>query len=105
MLDLERRASSYVDRILRGAKPGELPIQYPTDFELVVNLKTANNRGDHRRNLPRSCQPGDRITRRRMTDSAQTRPLALVGPHASFTLTSRHSPGQSSRRIWAINRL
>jgi putative tryptophan/tyrosine transport system substrate-binding protein len=40
-LDLVRRASSYIDRILRGAKPSELPIQYPTKFELVVNLKTA----------------------------------------------------------------
>jgi putative ABC transport system substrate-binding protein len=41
ILDLVRRASSYVDRILRGAKPSELPVQYPTKFELVVNLKTA----------------------------------------------------------------
>jgi putative ABC transport system substrate-binding protein len=40
-LDLVRRASSYVDHILRGAKPSELPVQYPTKFELVVNLKTA----------------------------------------------------------------
>jgi putative tryptophan/tyrosine transport system substrate-binding protein len=39
--DLTRRASSYVDRILRGAKPSELPVQYPTKFEPVVNLKTA----------------------------------------------------------------
>jgi putative tryptophan/tyrosine transport system substrate-binding protein len=41
ILDLDRRASSYVDRILRGAKPSELPVQYPTKFELVVDLKTA----------------------------------------------------------------
>ena len=40
-IETARRAVSYVDRILRGAKVSELPVQYPTKFALTVNLKTA----------------------------------------------------------------
>jgi putative ABC transport system substrate-binding protein len=44
-VDHFRRAASFVDRILRGAKPSDLPVQFPTRFEMVVNLKTAKALG------------------------------------------------------------
>jgi len=60
---LHRQAATYVDKLLRGAIAGDLPVQQPTKFEFVINLKAAkNSRPRYPANNPRACRRGDRIT-------------------------------------------
>ena len=55
--------AEYVDRILRGAKPADLPVQYPTKFQLVVNLKTAKTLGlAIPESIPAACRRGNRMS-------------------------------------------